>query len=147
MKTLNAILGVEEGVALMDWFENLRALKAKSYMSMREISVKSGIPEPTLEKIFSGATKNPGVNTIQSLVHALGYTLDDLDPSPNKKTPSTAEAAPEAEQDSLCSTLLYNFDQLNQEGRERLVETSDDMVASGKYIKSNQNKLGKTNSA
>ncbi len=64
----------------MGWFENLRALKSESTMSMREISTKSGIPEPTLEKIFSGATKNPGVNTIQSLVHALGYTLNDIDP-------------------------------------------------------------------
>lgn len=78
----------------MDWFENLRALKAKSNMSMREIAIKSGIPEPTLEKIFSGATKSPGVNTIQSLVHALGYTLNDIDPSPNEKSPSAAEAAP-----------------------------------------------------
>ena len=78
----------------LDWFENLRALKATSNMSMREIAAKSGIPEPTLEKIFSGATKSPGVNTIQSLVHALGYTLDDIDSGPNKKSPSTAEAAP-----------------------------------------------------
>lgn len=70
----------------MDWFENLRALKAKSNMSMREIAIKSGIPEPTLEKIFSGATKSPGVNTIQSLVHALGYTLDDIDSGSNKKS-------------------------------------------------------------
>lgn len=69
----------------MDWFESLRALKAKSNMSMREIAIKSGIPEPTLEKIFSGATKSPGVNTIQSLVHALGYTLDDIDSGSNKK--------------------------------------------------------------
>ena len=75
----------------MDWFENLRALKAKSNMSMREIAVKSGIPEPTLEKIFSGATKSPGVNTIQSLVHALGYTLNDIDPSPNKDSPRSEE--------------------------------------------------------
>lgn len=91
----------------MDWFENLRALKAKSNMSMREISVKSGIPEPTLEKIFSGATKSPGVNTIQSLVHALGYTLDDLDDSPKraKKSPSTAEAAPGQEELKLMEYL------------------------------------------
>ncbi len=78
----------------MDWFENLRALKARSNMSMREIAIKSGIPEPTLEKIFSGATKSPGVNTIQSLVHALGYTLDDIDPSSNKNSPSATDAAP-----------------------------------------------------
>lgn len=78
----------------MEWFENLRALKAKSNMSMREIAIKSGIPEPTLEKIFSGATKSPGVNTIQSLVHALGYTLDDLEDTPTKKSPSADKAAP-----------------------------------------------------
>lgn len=42
----------------------------------------------------------------------------------------------------LRSTLLNNFGQLNREGQERLVETSDDMVSSGKYIKSDPNKLG-----
>ena len=78
----------------MDWFEKLRTLKAASNMSMREIAVKSGIPEPTLEKIFSGATKSPGVNTIQSLVHALGYTLNDIDSGQNKNSPSTTKAAP-----------------------------------------------------
>lgn len=78
----------------MDWFEKLRALKSASNMSTREIAVKSGIPEPTLEKIFSGATKSPGVNTIQSIVHALGYTLDDIDSGPNKNSPSTTEVAP-----------------------------------------------------
>ncbi len=31
--------------------------------------------------------------------------------------------------------LLANFDQLNTEGQERLVDISDDMVAGGKYIK------------
>ena len=42
----------------------------------------------------------------------------------------------EAEEPSpLRSTLLHNFDQLNQEGQEKLVDTSDDMVTSGKYIK------------
>lgn len=90
----------------MDWFENLRALKVKSNMSMREIAIKSGIPEPTLEKIFSGATKSPGVNTIQSLVHALGYTLNDIDPSPNKKSPSTTEAAPGEKDLELFDKLL-----------------------------------------
>ncbi len=124
----------------MGWFENLRALKTESNMSMREIAIKSGIPEPTLEKILSGATKNPGVNTIQSLVHALGYTLNDIDPGA-KKAPDTDEGA-SGKEDSLRGVLLENFDRLNQEGRERLVETSDDMVASGKYIKSSQNNLG-----
>lgn len=127
----------------MNWFENLRALKADSNISMREIAIKSGIPEPTLEKIFSGATKNPGVNTIQSLVHALGYTLNDIDPGV-KKSPNTAEAAPG---DTLRSTLLHNFNQLNQAGKEKPVDLSDDMMATGKYIKSDPDKLGKAKNA
>lgn len=45
--------------------------------------------------------------------------------------------------DPLRSTLLRNFDQLNQEGQEKLVDTSDDMIASGKYIKSSSDQLGK----
>lgn len=44
--------------------------------------------------------------------------------------------------DPLRTVLLKNFDQLNQEGQERLVETSDDMVSSGKYIKSGSFKMG-----
>lgn len=43
---------------------------------------------------------------------------------------------PEASGGPLRATLLNNFEQLNQEGQERLVETSDDMVCSGKYKKS-----------
>lgn len=115
----------------MDWFENLRALKAKSNMSMREIAVKSGIPEPTLEKIFSGATKSPGVNTIQSLVHALGYTLNDIDPSPNKDSPSTAEAAPGEDRITMeeSNRLLVSLG-LIEEGQD----LSDDDLAFLEHI-------------
>lgn len=73
----------------VDWLEKLKQLKALSKMSTKEIAQASGIPEPTLEKIFAGATKNPGLSTIQTLVHALGYTLDDIDhiPTKTKKAP------------------------------------------------------------
>lgn len=64
--------------------------------------------------------------------------------SDTKKSPNTAEAAPG---DVLRSNLLHNFDQLNQEGQEKLTDYSDDLVASGKYIKTDQNKLGKAKNA
>ena len=62
-----------------------------------------------------------------------------------KNSPSLEDSAPGEEQpdaDPLRTVLLKNFDQLNQEGQERLVETSDDMVSSGKYIKTSSDKLG-----
>ena len=127
----------------MGWFENLKKIKSESGMSIHEIATKSGLPEPTLEKIFSGATKSPGINTVQTVVHALGYTLNDIDPD-TKNPPAQPEDEPG---DDLRSILIRNFDQLNPEGQERLVETSDDMVSSGKYIKSDKNQLGKAQGA
>lgn len=84
----------------MDWFEKLKALKTASRMSVREISRASGLPEPTLEKIFSGQTKNPGVATVRQIVYTLGYTLGDLDPASEAKiAPSLSDEAAKAAAD------------------------------------------------
>lgn len=40
------------------------------------------------------------------------------------------------------NALLSSFRRLNEEGRERLLETADDMVQSGKYKKIGQSELG-----
>lgn len=60
------------------WLDKLKQMKKNSGMTTAEISEVSGIPEPTLEKLFSGATKKPSIETMQQLVHSLGYSLDDL---------------------------------------------------------------------
>lgn len=76
------------------WLDKLREMKSASGLTTKEISVCSGIPEPTLEKVFAGKTKDPKLETIRQLVYSLGYTLDDLDDKPVKKSPDTTEAAP-----------------------------------------------------
>lgn len=115
----------------MDWFEMMRDLKENSGMTTYIIAERSGVPVPTLEKIFSGATRKPGINTVIDIIHAMGGTLDSIDPVAQAKHP-----APESEPaSSLRTTLLRNFDQLNEDGQERLLDYSDDLVASGKYIK------------
>ena len=83
-------------------------MKETSKLTTKEISLQSGIPEPTLEKIFSGATKSPRVNTIQTLVHALGYTLDDLEDSSGKvrKSPSADESTLRDEREKEIMRLL-----------------------------------------
>lgn len=60
------------------WREPLKKMKAESGLTTSEIAAKSGIPEPTLEKLFAGVTKDPKLPTMQKLVHFFGYTLDDL---------------------------------------------------------------------
>ncbi len=77
----------------MEWFEALKRMKKESGLTATEISNRTGIPLPTLEKIFSGTTKSPKLNTLQTLVHFFGYTLDDLVISEEKeKSPSPTEA-------------------------------------------------------
>lgn len=81
--------------------------------------------------------RQPDADTFLALCQIYGIgTLKGITKAP----PISDEADLGA--DPLRSTLLHNFDQLNQEGRERLVETSDDMVSSGKYIKSDPAGLG-----
>lgn len=62
----------------MTLVESLKAMKKVSGMTTKDVAEKSGVPEPTLEKVFSGATADPKVNTMWSIVHAMGFTLDDL---------------------------------------------------------------------
>lgn len=74
------------------WLDKLRKMKDTSKLTTKEISAQSGIPEPTLEKLFAGVTKDPKLETIRQLVHFLGYTLDDLEDKPQKSSPSMTEA-------------------------------------------------------
>ena len=73
------------------WLNNLRNMKEESGMTTKEISAKSGLPEPTLEKIFAGKTKDPKLSTLNQLVKFFGYTLDDLTAEPEtKKAPTVS---------------------------------------------------------
>jgi len=75
----------------MGWQENLKLMKEQSGLKTAEIAEQSGIPEPTLEKLFAGTTKEPKLPTIHKLVHFLGYTIDDLYRDITKTPPAPAE--------------------------------------------------------
>lgn len=75
------------------WNDALKAMKKNSGLTTTQIAEQSGIPEPTLEKLFAGATKEPKLETMRQLVHFLGYCLDDLYPTNSKKAPSLSDEA------------------------------------------------------
>ncbi len=123
------------------WLDKLREMKNASELTTKEISFLSKIPEPTLEKIFAGVTKDPKLETMRQLVHFFGYTLDDLEDKPLKKSLNTAEAMPR-ELASKLERLYFLLQQLNGQGQEKLLDYANDLVASGRYIKSGQSNLG-----
>ena len=56
------------------------------------------------------------------------------------------DESPELKSDILPDDkryLLRLYDQLNQEGQEKMIDLADDMVQSGKYIKSSKAQLDK----
>lgn len=130
--------------------EQLKQKILERYKSVRAFTTSINIPYSTLDSVFKRGIANAGVSTMIKVFNALDLDIEsiqsvELRNRAQKTSPSTSENAlgeDPPRSDSLRSILLHNFEQLNQEGRERLVETSDDMVSSGKYIKTSTNQVG-----
>lgn len=60
------------------WLENLKDLKKKAGMSSKQIAEVTNLPERTVNRIFSGDTDNPYVDTLHRIVTVLGGSLDDI---------------------------------------------------------------------
>jgi transcriptional regulator with XRE-family HTH domain len=60
------------------WLDNLKELKKTKGMSAKQIADKTNLPERTVNRIFSGETDNPYVDTLHRIVTVLGGSLDDI---------------------------------------------------------------------
>lgn len=117
----------------------IREARERAGYSQKELAQIIGVAQNTFHGYESGK-HDPKPELLNKIADACNVTVDFL-----LGRDYSIESAPSEdfqEPDPLRSTLLRNFDQLNQEGQERLVETSDDMVSSGKYIKTSANQLG-----
>lgn len=109
----------------------------------KEFADKLNIPYRTITNYENGA-REAGSDYLVKVSTVCGVSTDWLlGVCDDKKSPIATDGEPAS---SLRSTLLRNFDQLNKDGQERLLETSDDMVASGKYIKTTSS-LGESQGA
>ena len=59
--------------------EKIIEYKKKLGLTTEELSQKSGVPMGTLNKILSGATKDPKLETLKAIARVLGLTLNDFD--------------------------------------------------------------------
>ncbi len=59
-------------------------LRKASRMTIEELAFESGIPISTVQKISSGITRNPGIETMAALADALDCSLDELVDFPRK---------------------------------------------------------------
>lgn len=60
------------------WRTNLKELKAKTGMSPKQIADKENLSEKSVIRVFSGEAKNPGVDLVRRIIHALGGTWSEI---------------------------------------------------------------------
>ena len=106
--------------------EKINEYKKKLGITTDELSRSSGVPVGTLNKILSGATKDPKLETLKAIARVLGLTLNDFDDVPH---PSTLAAhlngnddLTEEEIDNICAYVEFVKNRRNkkQELAERL---------------------------
>ncbi len=61
-----------------DYSKWLGQLMAETDESQYSLAAKSGVPQPTIQRILSGETKNPKADTVRKLLRALGRDPDAL---------------------------------------------------------------------
>lgn len=60
------------------WLENLKELKARTGMTPRQIAEKENLSEKSVNRVFSGESKNPGVDLVLKIITALGGSKSEI---------------------------------------------------------------------
>ena len=60
------------------WLINLKELKCRTDLSCKQIADKENLSEKSVARVFSGESKNPGVDLIRRIIHALGGTWSEI---------------------------------------------------------------------
>ena len=97
--------------------EKIAEYKNKLGMTTADLAEKSGVPLGTLNKILSGATKDPKLETLKAIARVLGLTLDAFD---DKNTANnTNDLMPYAQMELL---IARNGKKLTTEERMHLIK-------------------------
>ena len=56
----------------------LETMRKRRNLNQRELSDRSGVPQPMISEIERGIVQNPQINTMYKLAVALKCTVDDL---------------------------------------------------------------------
>ena len=98
----------------MDIGESVRLRRTQLRMTQTDLSQKTGIKQPTISAIENGINK-PAIETIVLISNALNCTVSDL----------VGQTSPAPQPDPAVSRLLSIFRQLNDSGKDFLLQQAD----------------------
>lgn len=98
--------------------EKIAEYKKKLGLTTAELSEKSGVPLGTLNKILSGATKDPKLETLKAIARVLGLTLDDFDDYTEAQEPENHTPV----YNDMEVLIARNGKQMSKEQKLRLIQ-------------------------
>ena len=113
--------------------EQLKTIILDRYKSVRAFTQQIDIPYSTVDTIFKRGIYGTGVSTILKLFQTLDLDVESISTGELKPKTKKAPAAERGESDIRKSRLIHNYDQLNEQGQEKLVDYSDDLTEVEKY--------------
>ena len=60
------------------WLINLNEYRIKINMPLNEVAEKANVSEKSTRRIFSGESKNPGVEPVRRIIRAMGCTINEI---------------------------------------------------------------------
>lgn len=94
-------------------YEIINERKKELGITNAQLAEITGITLSTLDKITSGANKNPKLGTLQAIARAIGCTLDDFDDD------ATVSFSPAA------MSIARKYEQLDDHGRQVVDHVAD----------------------
>ena len=121
----------------MNFLDKLDYLMSKSNLNKRTLSQQSGVPYTTILDFYKKGYEHTRISTIFKLATFLGVTTDYLidDDITDENYGLQNRTAPVKTTDAASEKLLFNFSALNEDGRSVLLEVSDAMVESRRYVR------------
>lgn len=129
----------------MTFSQKLHNKRIETGLSIEELAEASGISVSEIKNYEYGISKPKNENQIQMLAKALNTEYFNLltdDTSAIKVADSGFNGNPisDSKKSHSENLLISNFNSLNKQGKDKLLEYSDDLVCSGKYLKTEQKK-------
>lgn len=60
------------------WLINLNEYRIKVDMPLNEVAERANVSEKSTRRIFSGESKNPGVEPVRRIIRAMGCTINEI---------------------------------------------------------------------
>ena len=119
----------------------MKKLRVSLGMTQEAFAKSFGLSKSTYNNYEIGA-RDPGVLFLKKVADKYNVTVDFILGRSNDPQKIFSVEVEDSPTDDGELRLVDNYRSLNEEGQEKLLDYSDDLVDTGKYKKHNQNILG-----